>query len=155
MCVFIFCVGAPLDEVIALIRWPYVNTSTLWACACNPLLVGTKGLSDRLTEAILYQSAPLDKKATITTCSKRDSYKAQSEVQPQDFAKELLTMFQTVGTKKTEETKDFFVFVPENAVKKETEENPSFTFGTTHLLASLPVLKEEPESSSKTDEEKL
>jgi hypothetical protein len=155
-----------------LIRWPYVSTSTLWACACNPLLVGTKGLSDRLTEAILYQSAPLDKKATITTCSKRDSYKSQTDVQPQDFAKELLTMFQSVS-KKSEQletiselatTKDFFVFVPqENSVKEnekpavdvpsavKTLDNPSFTFGTTHLLASLPVIKEENE----TKEEKL
>ena len=53
------------------------------ACACSPLLSGTKGLSERLTEAILYQSAPIDKKITITTCSKRNSYKNLTDVQPQ------------------------------------------------------------------------
>lgn len=132
----------PLDKLVFLVRWPYVSTTTLWACASNPVLSSIQGLSDKFTEAIVYQAAPVDKKKSAhTSYAKRESYLTQAEVQPQDFAKNLLAVFQTVGKNSTGQelltsiANEFFVFMPQEPKRIPTvDQTTEFTFGTTHLI---------------------
>jgi len=136
--------GASLDEIIPLVRWAYVSTPTIWSCACNPLLVGNNRLKDRLTEAIMYQCLPSDKKSSVTTTSKRASYHNLPDVQPQDFARDLLGMFQSLSKLEKEpsalsqiaSTKDFFVFVPEES-KSSSPPKEEFAFGTIHEISDI------------------